>query len=121
MFLFLLLAAVRLTPDQMFQLQVPYRYHVQIAQVVWHPTVGRHELEVSDFYANRVVTGRLLAPDPRSGVVTAIDLRLDDGITFPDDRSERFGSIELVWEGVFLVTISDREEHQPLWPPKPDP
>ena len=113
------LESVRLTPDQMFHLQFPYRYQVQIAEVVWHGAIGRFEVETTNYYANNIAIGSIRASAYGRGLATLVDLGLEDGVWFPEDRYQRFDSYRLHQEGTYLVTISDRQEHETLWPPKP--
>lgn len=139
MFLAMLVAAaavvhpledIRLTQMQMFQLQLPYRYQVSIAEIERN-ALGRWELQVRDYYCNDIE--RLeIAEEPRAaGPPTQLRrnlirghlvLGLDDVLSFPDDRYRHLDGFLLVADGEYLLVITDRVEKITVWPPSaPDP
>ncbi|HXK36204.1 MAG TPA: hypothetical protein VJ553_01330 [Candidatus Paceibacterota bacterium] len=119
------LEQIRLVPDQMHQLQLPYRYHIRVAYLVWHPTVNRHEIEIEDVYAQQLDAIRIEAPqgDRRFpiGTVSVLVLKLSDVLTFPNDRYDCNDSWIVEYPDSVLVTITDRTEKESIFPPPPPP
>jgi hypothetical protein len=118
------LEQIRLTPDQMHTLQVPYRYHIRVARIVWHPVLSRHEIEVEDVYAQQLES--IIIESPRGdrrfpiGTVSVLVLKLSDVLTFPNDRYDCDDSWIVEYPDSVLVTITDRTEKESLFPPPPD-
>ena len=124
------LEALRLTPDQMFHLQVPYRFKVSIAEIE-RDGLGRWEIQTHDYYCNDikqlVVNSEPAAVGPpsplrRNAIRGHLVLQLDDVLSFPDDRYSHLDGFLLVADGEYLLVIMDRLEKRTLWPlPTPDP
>jgi len=121
------LETLRLTPDQMFHLQVPYRYKVSIAEI-GRDGLGRWELQVADYYCNGLrqleIRQEPIAPAPptmlrRNAVRGRMILKLDDIVWFPDDRYAHLDSLVLDADGEYLLVIMDRQEKRVLWPLEP--
>lgn len=118
----------RLTPDEMFRLQVPFRYKVSVAEI-GIDGLGRWELQVTDYYCD-VLDELHIVQDPRfSGPPSLperrsirgdLKLRIDDALWFPEDRYHR-GGIIIDGTGDFLLVVKDRQEHVTLWPPPKTP
>jgi len=117
------LTTIRLTPDQMLHLQMPYRYHISIAESVWHPALDRFELEVTELYVNQVDAIAIQAPrgDTRfpRGTASALFLKLSDVLMFPDDRYQCLDSLSLEYVRPVIFNITDRKEKIPIWPARP--
>ena len=135
-FWFLLLAAAlppsdgaRVTPDEMFQLQLPYRYKVSIAEI-GRDGLGRWELQVVDYYCTTLKRFKVVqepvplspqSPLRRNAVRGHMVLEMDDVIWSYEDRYHHQTVMVIVADGEYLAVVRDREEHETLWPPKPDP
>lgn len=114
---------IRLTPSQMFQLQLPYRYHVRVATFVQREGSEMFELEVEDIYANTIRPNELKSPIDRrvpKGSTEIYALEMEDVLTFPNDRYH-CATGYILEGGPSVLVINDRHEKKTVWPLQPDP
>lgn len=123
------LEPLRLTPDQMFHLQLPYRFKVSIAEI-GRDGLGRWELQVRDYYCNDIRRMEIktepasqgpYSPLRRNAIRGSIVLALDDVVSFPEDRYSHNDSYVMAYDGEYLLVIHDRLEKTVLWPPPSQP